>query len=66
MLTTIRDDTWNVLNMQLLTLNSKRWDYSNIPSGGYKTLRTHPSLWCGVPGKIKFPLQRELPRINTF
>ena len=31
MLATIRDDTWNVLNVQHITPNSKRWDYSDIP-----------------------------------
>ena len=31
MLDTIRDDTWNVLNMQHVTPNSKRWHYSDIP-----------------------------------
>ena len=36
MLTTIRDDTWNVLNMQHIILNSKSWDYSDIPGGGHK------------------------------
>ena len=36
MLATIRDDTWNVLNMQLITPNSKRWNYSDIPGGGHK------------------------------
>ena len=30
MLATIRDDTWNVLNMQHITPHSKRWDYSSI------------------------------------
>ena len=44
MLATINDDTWNVFNMQHITpnvlnmqhiiLNSKKWDYSNIPDGG--------------------------------
>ena len=29
-LATIRDDTWNVLNMQYITPNTKRWDYSDI------------------------------------
>ena len=29
-----RDDTWNVLSMQHMTSNWKRWDYSDIPSGG--------------------------------
>ena len=30
---TIRDDTWNVLSMQRITSNSKRWDYLDIPGG---------------------------------
>ena len=34
MLATIRDDTLNVINMQHITPNLKRWDYSNIPGGG--------------------------------
>ena len=34
-LATIRDDTWNVLNLQHITPNSKRWDYSDIPSGSH-------------------------------
>ena len=33
MLATIRDDTWNVLNIQHITPNSKRWDYSDTPGG---------------------------------
>ena len=36
MLATIRDDTWNVLNMQHITPNSKRRDDSAIPGGGLK------------------------------
>ena len=39
MLATIRDDTWNVLNMQHITPNSKRWDYSDIPGGGHKQIK---------------------------
>ena len=27
---TIRDDTWNVLNMQHINQNSKRWNYSGF------------------------------------
>ena len=34
MLAIVRDDTWNVLNMQHKIPNSKRWDYSDIPGGG--------------------------------
>ena len=33
MLATIRDDTWNVLNIQHVNPNSKRWDYSDNPMG---------------------------------
>ena len=42
MLATIRDDIWNVLNMQLITQNSKRWDYSDIPVGGHKQIKAMP------------------------
>ena len=34
MLATIRDGTWNMFNMQHITPNLKRWDYSDIPGGG--------------------------------
>ena len=33
---TIRDDTGNMLNMRHIIPNLKRWDYSDIPSGGDK------------------------------
>ena len=39
MLAPIRDDTWNVRNMQHLIPNSKRWDYSDIPGGGHKYIK---------------------------
>ena len=35
MLATISDDTGNVLNMQHITPNSKRRDYSDIPGGSH-------------------------------
>ena len=38
-LATIRDDTWNVLNMQHITPNSKRWDYSDIPGGSHGQIK---------------------------
>ena len=38
-LATIRDDTWNVLNMQHITPNSKRWDYSDIPVGSHGQIK---------------------------
>ena len=39
MLDTIHDDTWNVLNMQYITQNLKKWDYSDIPGGGHKRIK---------------------------
>ena len=39
MLTTICDDIWNVLNMQHITPNSKRWDYLDIHGGGYNKIK---------------------------
>ena len=39
MLATIRDDTWTVLNMQHITPNSKRWDYSDILGGSHKKIK---------------------------
>ena len=44
MLATIRDDTWNVLNMQHIIPNSKRWDYPNIPSGIFEVKLTFEML----------------------
>ena len=35
MMTTIRDDTWSVLNTQHITPNSKKMYYSDIPGGGH-------------------------------
>ena len=43
MLATIRDDTWNMLNMQRITPNSKRWDYSDIPGGGTENIKNPPT-----------------------
>ena len=34
MLVTIHDEMRNVLNMQKITQNSKRWDYLHVPGGG--------------------------------
>ena len=34
MLATIRKDTLNMLNMQHITPDSKRWDASDIPGDG--------------------------------
>ena len=39
MLVRIRDDTWNVLNIQHITQNLKRWDYSDTPGGGHKKIK---------------------------
>ena len=43
MLATIRDDTWNVLNMQRITQMSKRRDYSDIHSDGHKKIKRGPA-----------------------
>ena len=54
MLATIRDDTRNVLYMQHITPNSKRWDYSYIPVAAINRLKDpahmaegdhHPRNW---------------------
>ena len=52
MLGTIRDDTWNVLNMQDITPNSKRWDYSDILGGGHKKIKDPPT-WLKVTTTLK-------------
>ena len=54
MLDTIRDDTWNALNMQHVTPNSKRWDYSDIPGGGHKRLNDLP-IWQKVATSFEKP-----------
>ena len=36
MLATICNDPWNVRNMQQITTNSKRRDFSDIPGGSHK------------------------------
>ena len=43
-LATIRDDTWNVLNMQHITPNSKTWDYSDTPGSGNKKIKVPKPL----------------------
>ena len=48
MLTTIRDDIWNVLNMQHITPNANRWDYSDIPGGGHKQVNRLKDLPRGT------------------
>ena len=44
MLATFRVDTWNVLNMQHIIPNSKRWDYWDIPGGGHKKIKGHAHM----------------------
>ena len=39
MLATIREDTQNVLHIQHITPNSKRWYHSDIPNGGHKQIK---------------------------
>ena len=47
MLATNRDDTWNVINMQHRTPNSKRWDHSHIHGDGHKKINgpAHMVAW---------------------
>ena len=47
MLARIRDDTWNVLNIQHMTPNSKRWAYSDAHGGGHKRWKDPPT-WLTV------------------
>ena len=47
MLATIHDDTWNLLNIQNINPNSKRWDYSDNPGGGHKKIKGHAHGWRG-------------------
>ena len=54
MLATIRDDIWNLLNMQHITQNSKRWDNSDIHGGGHKRLKDPPT-WLKVATTLKKP-----------
>ena len=55
MLATIRDDTWNMLNMQHMTLNSKRWDCLDIPGGGTEKIRKGPPTWLKVTTTLEKP-----------
>ena len=52
MLTTVRDDTRNVLNMKHITPNSERWDYFDIPGGDYKKIKDPPT-WLKVAPTLK-------------
>ena len=54
MLATIHDDTWNVLNMQDITPNSERCDYSDITGGGHKKIKDPPT-WLKVATTLEKP-----------
>ena len=54
MLDTIRDDTWDVLNMQHIKPNLKRWDYSDIPGGGHNRFKGPPP-WLKVDTILEKP-----------
>ena len=54
MFATIRDDIWNVLNMQHITPISKRGDYSDIPGGVHKILK-NPPTWLKVATILEKP-----------
>ena len=55
MLATIREDTWNVLNMQHIIPNSKRLDYSDIPGGGHINRLKDPPTWLKVATTLEKP-----------
>ena len=54
MLATIRDDTWNVLHMQHIILNTKRWDYWVIPVVAINRLKDLPT-WLKVATTLEKP-----------
>ena len=48
MLATIRDDTWNVFDMQRITSNlKKKWDHADSPGGDHKKIKGPPT-WLKV------------------
>ena len=47
MLATIGDDTWNVLNMQQIISNFKRWDYSDILGIGTEKIKWSTHMFEG-------------------
>ena len=54
MLAIICGDTWNMLNMQHKTPNSKRWGFSDIPSVAIKRLKDLPT-WLKVATTLEKP-----------
>ena len=54
MLATIRDDTLNMLNMQHIIPNSKRWDYSDNACGAIDRLKDSPT-WLKVATILENP-----------
>ena len=61
MLDAIHDDTWNVLNMQRITPDSKRWDYSDNPMVVLKRLKALPT-WL----KVTTTLEKTLTPIHGY
>ena len=49
MLAPIRDATWNVLNTQNITPNSKRWEYLDIPGYGPYNMKGSTDMVEGDP-----------------
>ena len=64
MLATIRGDAWNVLNMQHITPNSKRWDYWDIPGGGHKKIEGPAHMVEGGYHYIQKPPPILLPKLD--
>ena len=53
MLAKLRDDTWNMLNMQHIIPNSKRWDFSDIVVAINKL--KDPPTWLKVATTLENP-----------
>ena len=64
MLAIIRGDAWNVLNMQHIIANSKRWDYSDIPDGGHKNIKGHSHMVEGGHHLRIAPNHHPLPHLQ--
>ena len=62
MLATIRDDTWNVLNIQHITPSSKRLDYSDTPGVGHNKIKEPAYMVEGghPPRKAPSPYPQDL------
>ena len=66
MLDTICDDTWNMLNMEHITPNAKRWDYLDIHNGGTENIKGPAHMVQGDHDLRKKPIPHSLFSTKTF